>query len=159
MSYTGPNDGPGGGWRNEGDIRPHAFDPWLNPELFQGVLTKRVFAFLIGTAMFTVVTPAAKVTFELTPEKSTPAVAVPLTVTFSLSPTFREAMSFGDAVRLARATGAHALAPYELSLWLRQRQYAPMKCEGCGLFAECGGGCPLSLPDLAFAPDERAAEG
>jgi radical SAM protein with 4Fe4S-binding SPASM domain len=47
---------------------------------------------------------------------------------------------------------------HELSLWLRQRRYAPAKCEGCGLLAECGGGCPLSLAELAFAPAERPAE-
>jgi uncharacterized RDD family membrane protein YckC len=39
----------GGTWRNGGptDSRPHAFDPYLQPELFRGVLTRRVFAFLI----------------------------------------------------------------------------------------------------------------
>ncbi|CAN5505081.1 RDD family protein [soil metagenome] len=29
------------------DGRPAAFDPWLNPELFRGVLTRRFFAFLV----------------------------------------------------------------------------------------------------------------
>lgn len=29
------------------DIKPHAFDPALNPELFEGVLARRVVAFLI----------------------------------------------------------------------------------------------------------------
>jgi len=29
------------------DIRPHAFDPLANPELFEGVLARRVIAFLI----------------------------------------------------------------------------------------------------------------
>jgi uncharacterized RDD family membrane protein YckC len=29
------------------DIKPHAFDPVLNPELFEGVLARRVVAFLI----------------------------------------------------------------------------------------------------------------
>jgi uncharacterized RDD family membrane protein YckC len=40
MSYTGSN------WSDNG-LRPHAFDPWAEPELFRGVLTRRVFAFLI----------------------------------------------------------------------------------------------------------------
>jgi len=29
------------------DVRPHAYDPALNPELFEGVLARRVVAFLI----------------------------------------------------------------------------------------------------------------
>lgn len=33
--------------RSQADVRPHAFDPWEQPELFRGVLTRRVFAFLI----------------------------------------------------------------------------------------------------------------
>jgi uncharacterized RDD family membrane protein YckC len=38
----------GGVWRSGGaDVRPNAFDPWAQPELFRGVLTRRVFAFLI----------------------------------------------------------------------------------------------------------------
>lgn len=43
----------GSGWRG-GEVRPAAFDPWLNPELFQGVLTKRVFAFLIDLVVLTI---------------------------------------------------------------------------------------------------------
>jgi radical SAM protein with 4Fe4S-binding SPASM domain len=34
---------------------------------------------------------------------------------------------------------------HELAVSLRERRYAPAKCNGCSLFAECGGGCPLSL--------------
>ena len=52
MSYTG-SGGTGGGWNNEG-IRPHAFDPWTEPELFRGVLTRRVFAFLIDLIVLAV---------------------------------------------------------------------------------------------------------
>ena len=52
MSYTG-SGGTGGGWSNEG-IRPHAFDPWTEPELFRGVLTRRVFAFLIDLIVLAV---------------------------------------------------------------------------------------------------------
>lgn len=36
-------------WRSGGgfDARPHAYDPYTQPELFRGVLVRRVFAFLI----------------------------------------------------------------------------------------------------------------
>ena len=65
MSYSGsgPNSGPGntggaynagGGWRNDGGVPPHAFDPDLEPELFRGVLTRRVFAFLIDLLVLSV---------------------------------------------------------------------------------------------------------
>jgi uncharacterized RDD family membrane protein YckC len=45
-----------GGWRNgrPADFRPHAFDPWAEPELFRGVLTRRVFAFLIDLLVLSV---------------------------------------------------------------------------------------------------------
>ncbi len=33
---------------------------------------------------------------------------------------------------------------HDLAVSLRERRYAPAKCAGCALFAECGGGCPLS---------------
>lgn len=48
MSYSGSTN-TGGGWRHDGppDFRPHAFDPYSQPELFRGVLTRRVIAFLI----------------------------------------------------------------------------------------------------------------
>ncbi len=46
MSYTG--SGNGGGWRNDGPPNDeHAFDPYLEPELFRGVLTRRIIAFII----------------------------------------------------------------------------------------------------------------
>ena len=65
MSYSGsgPNSGSGntggaynagGGWRNDGGVPPHAFDPDLEPELFRGVLTRRVFAFLIDLVVLSV---------------------------------------------------------------------------------------------------------
>jgi uncharacterized RDD family membrane protein YckC len=46
MSYSG--SGNGGGWNQGGgpDYR-HAFDPYLEPELFRSVLTRRVIAFII----------------------------------------------------------------------------------------------------------------
>jgi uncharacterized RDD family membrane protein YckC len=48
--------GPDGIWRNRGatDIPPHAFDPWTQPELFRGVLTRRMFAFLIDLLVLSV---------------------------------------------------------------------------------------------------------
>src|ERR1700682_2840803 len=46
MSYSGSGN-TGGAWRNDAGVQPHAFDPWAQPELFRGVLTRRVFAFLI----------------------------------------------------------------------------------------------------------------
>jgi uncharacterized RDD family membrane protein YckC len=40
-------------WRNDGGFR-HAFDPDAQPELFRGVLTRRVFAFLIDLVVLAV---------------------------------------------------------------------------------------------------------
>jgi radical SAM protein with 4Fe4S-binding SPASM domain len=39
---------------------------------------------------------------------------------------------------------------HELSVRLRERKGLPAKCDGCGLVAECGGGCPLK-----FEPNPR----
>lgn len=53
MSYMGPSNPDEGwrndGWRNEGqpEFHAHAFDPYLQPELFRGVPTRRAVAFLI----------------------------------------------------------------------------------------------------------------
>jgi uncharacterized RDD family membrane protein YckC len=44
----------GGAWRNDGGAQPHAFDPYLHPELFRGVLTRRFFAFLIDLVVLSV---------------------------------------------------------------------------------------------------------
>jgi uncharacterized RDD family membrane protein YckC len=46
----------GSAWRNGGpaNFQPHAFDPYLQPELFRGVLTRRVFAFLIDLIVIAV---------------------------------------------------------------------------------------------------------
>jgi uncharacterized RDD family membrane protein YckC len=44
----------GGAWRNDGGVPSHAFDPDLEPELFRGVLTRRVFAFLIDLVVLSV---------------------------------------------------------------------------------------------------------
>jgi len=63
MSYSGSGNtgggagGPsnaGGAWRNDGGVPSHAFDPDLQPELFRGVLTRRVFAFLIDLVVLSV---------------------------------------------------------------------------------------------------------
>ena len=62
MSYSGSGntDGagggfsPGGAWRNDGGVPQHAFDPEFEPELFRGVLTRRVFAFLIDLVVLSV---------------------------------------------------------------------------------------------------------
>jgi uncharacterized RDD family membrane protein YckC len=62
MSYSGSGNtgstggayGPGGAWRNDGGVPSHAFDPDLEPELFRGVLTRRVFAFLIDLVVLSV---------------------------------------------------------------------------------------------------------
>ena len=48
MSDSGWGNSGGGAWRSgAANFQPHAFDPWTQPELFRGVLTRRVFAFLI----------------------------------------------------------------------------------------------------------------
>jgi len=60
MSYTGSGNtgsgGTGGGWRNDGgpNLQPHVFDPYLQPELFRGVLTRRVIAFIIDLIVLSV---------------------------------------------------------------------------------------------------------
>ncbi|MEH2534771.1 putative RDD family membrane protein YckC [Bradyrhizobium sp. AZCC 1588] len=59
MSYSGSGNtggasNAGGGWRNDGGVPPHAFDPYSQPELFRGVLTRRVFAFLIDLVVLSV---------------------------------------------------------------------------------------------------------
>ncbi len=58
MSYSGYDAGgapnAGGAWRNDGGVPPHAFDPDIEPELFRGVLTRRVFAFVIDVVVLSV---------------------------------------------------------------------------------------------------------
>src|SRR5882757_9427045 len=50
------DSGSGNAWRSGGaaNFQPHAFDPWLQPELFRGVLTRRVFAFLIDLVVLSI---------------------------------------------------------------------------------------------------------
>ena len=51
MSYTG--SGNGGAWRND-EVPSQAFDPITEPELFRGVLTRRIVAFLIDVVVISV---------------------------------------------------------------------------------------------------------
>jgi len=42
---------------------------------------------------------------------------------------------------------------HKLSRQLRERQNLPIKCEGCSLLAECGGGCPLKFTENSKSGD------
>src|SRR5260370_18672980 len=55
MSDSGSGNS-GGAWRSgrASNFQPHAFDPWMQPELFRGVLTRRVFAFLIDLVVLSI---------------------------------------------------------------------------------------------------------
>ncbi|GLH75748.1 RDD family protein [Bradyrhizobium sp. SSBR45G] len=50
MAYSGPGNGGNG----ETGLRPHAYDPHLQPELFRGVLMRRAIAFLIDLLVLSV---------------------------------------------------------------------------------------------------------
>src|SRR5215475_8767371 len=53
MSYSG--SGNGSGWNSSGAPNyEHAFDPYLEPELFRGVLTRRIIAFIIDVIVLTI---------------------------------------------------------------------------------------------------------
>jgi uncharacterized RDD family membrane protein YckC len=60
MSDTGPNTNSNGSWqgntwRSSGTPpRAHAFDPTAQPDLFRGVLARRVFAFLIDVVVLSI---------------------------------------------------------------------------------------------------------
>jgi uncharacterized RDD family membrane protein YckC len=59
MTYSGSDNtggahNAGSGWRNDGGVQPHAFDPVAQPELFRGVATRRVFAFLIDLVVLSI---------------------------------------------------------------------------------------------------------
>ncbi|MGJ4959994.1 RDD family protein [Bradyrhizobium sp. HKCCYLRH2015] len=49
MAYMGSGDSNGGA-----GARPHAYDPYQQPELFRGVLTRRIIAFLIDLLVLSV---------------------------------------------------------------------------------------------------------
>jgi len=52
MSYQGPGNS---GWQRGGPSNyQHAFDPYLEPELFRGVLTRRVIAFIIDVIVLSI---------------------------------------------------------------------------------------------------------
>jgi uncharacterized RDD family membrane protein YckC len=53
MSYSGSTN-TGGRWSGGPNLQPHAFDPYLEPELFRGVLTRRVFAFIIDVILLSI---------------------------------------------------------------------------------------------------------
>jgi radical SAM protein with 4Fe4S-binding SPASM domain len=46
---------------------------------------------------------------------------------------------------------------HRLSVQLRERQGLPIKCEGCPVVAECGGGCPLKFENAALITRETVA--
>ena len=50
MSYSDSRNA----WRNDGAMQPHAYDPYLHPELFRGVATRRAFALLIDMVVISV---------------------------------------------------------------------------------------------------------
>ena len=50
MAESGINDARD----NSAEFREHAFDPWMQPELFRGVLTRRFFAFLIDLVVLSI---------------------------------------------------------------------------------------------------------
>ena len=55
--YSGPSSGSDSGPGRGGiaaDLRPHAYDPAIHPELFEGVLTRRVAAFIIDVIIIAV---------------------------------------------------------------------------------------------------------
>jgi uncharacterized RDD family membrane protein YckC len=55
--YSGPSSGSDSGPGRSGiaaDLRPHAYDPASHPELFEGVLTRRVAAFIIDVIIIAV---------------------------------------------------------------------------------------------------------
>lgn len=53
MSYSGSGN-TGGGWQGGGSAYAHAFDPYLEPDLFRGVLTRRIVAFIIDLLIISV---------------------------------------------------------------------------------------------------------
>lgn len=53
MTYSDSNN-TRNAWRSDGGVPPHAFDPALEPELFRGVLTRRIFAFLIDLVVLSI---------------------------------------------------------------------------------------------------------
>ncbi len=62
--YSGPSSESNSGPNRAGfpvDVKPHAFDPTANPELFEGVLARRVAAFIIDVIIIAVPLLAAAI--------------------------------------------------------------------------------------------------
>src|SRR5690242_14200998 len=62
MTDSGPNTGPSSDTTRSGmsfDFKPHAYDPMVNPELFEGVLARRIVAFMIDLIIIAVPLVAA----------------------------------------------------------------------------------------------------
>ena len=55
MSHTGSTS-TSNRWRNDGppELQPYAFDPYLQPELFRGVMARRVVAFIIDLIVLSI---------------------------------------------------------------------------------------------------------
>src|SRR5215469_2093312 len=53
MTDSGPNTGPGRSGMSF-DLKPHAYDPAANPELFEGVLARRLVAFFIDLVIIVI---------------------------------------------------------------------------------------------------------
>lgn len=49
-----------------------------------------------------------------------------------------------------------AIWHHPLAVKLRERQDLPLKCEGCALLSECGGGCPLRFENPTLLPEKTA---
>jgi uncharacterized RDD family membrane protein YckC len=55
LNMSDSGSGNSGAWRSgAANFQPHAFDPWTQPELFRGVLTRRMFAFLIDIVVLSI---------------------------------------------------------------------------------------------------------
>lgn len=62
--YSGPSSRPDSGPGRSGisvDVRPHAYDPATSPELFEGVLARRVIAFIIDLIIIAIPLVAASI--------------------------------------------------------------------------------------------------
>src|SRR6516165_5215176 len=64
MTDSGPNTGTGRSGMAV-DFKPHAYDPVANPELFEGVLARRVVAFIIDVFIIAIPLIAASATIGM----------------------------------------------------------------------------------------------
>src|SRR6516165_1549115 len=65
MTDSGPNTGTGRSGMAF-DFKPHAYDPVANPELFEGVLARRIVAFIIDVFIIAIPVIAALAYYGLT---------------------------------------------------------------------------------------------